>query len=79
MRKLKAMFAAGGTGGHIYPAVAVAKEFAARHPDAEILFVGSKRGMENQIVPAEGFKLVTLDLTYFPRRPSFEQIGRAHV
>ena len=74
MRKLRAMFAAGGTGGHIYPAVAVAKEFAARHPDAEILFVGSKRGMENQIVPAEGFKLVTLDLTYFPRRPSFEQV-----
>lgn len=77
MRKLRAMFAAGGTGGHIYPAVAVAKEFAALHPDAEILFVGSKRGMENQIVPAEGFKLVTLDLTYFPRRPSFEQVRTA--
>ena len=77
MRKLRAMFAAGGTGGHIYPAVAVAKEFAARHPDAEIIFVGSKRGMENQIVPAEGFKLITLDLTYFPRRPSLEQVKTA--
>ncbi|MDP3487498.1 MAG: undecaprenyldiphospho-muramoylpentapeptide beta-N-acetylglucosaminyltransferase [Bacillota bacterium] len=77
MRKLRAMFAAGGTGGHIYPAVAVAKEFVARHPDAEILFVGSKRGMENQIVPAEGFRLVTLDLTYFSRRPSFEQVKAA--
>jgi len=77
VRTLRAMFAAGGTGGHIYPAVAVAKEFAARHPDAEILFVGSTRGMENQIVPTEGFKLVTLDLTYLPRYPSFEQVKTA--
>lgn len=77
MRKLRAMFCAGGTGGHIYPAVAVAKEWLSHHPETEILFVGSKRGMENQIVPAEGFRLVTLELTYFPRVPSLEQLRTA--
>jgi len=71
------MFAAGGTGGHIYPAIAVAKELASRHPEAQIVFVGSKRGMENQIVPSEGFKLLTLELTYFPRKPSIEQVKTA--
>lgn len=71
------MFAGGGTGGHIYPALSLAKEFQRRHPEAEILFVGAKRGMENQIIPAEGYKLHSLELTYFPRKPSLEQLKTA--
>ena len=50
------LIAGGGTGGHIIPALAVARELVARH-GAEILFVGTARGMESRMVPAAGFKL----------------------
>src|SRR6188474_509883 len=54
---MKILFAAGGTGGHIFPAIAVAKEIMKRHPQAEILFVGTARGLETRIVPENGFQL----------------------
>ena len=50
------MIAGGGTGGHIIPALAVARELVARH-SAEVLFVGTARGMESRLVPEGGFKL----------------------
>jgi UDP-N-acetylglucosamine--N-acetylmuramyl-(pentapeptide) pyrophosphoryl-undecaprenol N-acetylglucosamine transferase len=53
---LRVLIAGGGTGGHIIPALAVARELVVRH-DAEILFVGTPRGMENRLVPAAGFRL----------------------
>ncbi|HEX8091535.1 MAG TPA: undecaprenyldiphospho-muramoylpentapeptide beta-N-acetylglucosaminyltransferase [Blastocatellia bacterium] len=54
---MRVIIAAGGTGGHIYPGVALAHEFKRRDPDTEILFVGTPRGLESKIVPREGFKL----------------------
>ncbi len=51
------LIAAGGTGGHIYPGLAVAREFAARHPDAEISFVGTQRGLEGKIIGNAGFEV----------------------
>jgi UDP-N-acetylglucosamine--N-acetylmuramyl-(pentapeptide) pyrophosphoryl-undecaprenol N-acetylglucosamine transferase len=54
---MRVIIAAGGTGGHIFPGVAIAHEFRRRAPDAEILFVGTPRGLESKIVPREGFKL----------------------
>ena len=56
MSNLRVLIAGGGTGGHIIPALAVARELVARH-DAEVLFVGTPRGMENRLVPAAGFRL----------------------
>jgi UDP-N-acetylglucosamine--N-acetylmuramyl-(pentapeptide) pyrophosphoryl-undecaprenol N-acetylglucosamine transferase len=53
---LRVLIAGGGTGGHIIPALAVARELVARH-SAEVLFVGTPRGMENRLVPAAGFRL----------------------
>lgn len=50
------LIAGGGTGGHIIPALAVARELVARH-GAEVLFVGTARGMESRLVPEAGFKL----------------------
>jgi UDP-N-acetylglucosamine--N-acetylmuramyl-(pentapeptide) pyrophosphoryl-undecaprenol N-acetylglucosamine transferase len=50
------LIAGGGTGGHIIPALAVARELVARH-GAEVLFVGTARGMESRLVPAAGFEL----------------------
>lgn len=54
---MKVLFAAGGTGGHIFPAIAVAKELQKRHENAEVLFVGTARGLETRIVPENGFQL----------------------
>jgi UDP-N-acetylglucosamine--N-acetylmuramyl-(pentapeptide) pyrophosphoryl-undecaprenol N-acetylglucosamine transferase len=51
------MIAGGGTGGHVYPGIAIGKEIKSRHPQAELLFVGTERGLEARIVPQEGFEL----------------------
>ncbi|GKS57163.1 UDP-N-acetylglucosamine--N-acetylmuramyl-(pentapeptide) pyrophosphoryl-undecaprenol N-acetylglucosamine transferase [Nitrospira sp.] len=51
------VIAAGGTGGHLYPAIALAKEFQQRRPGTAVLFVGTTRGIESRVVPHEGFPL----------------------
>jgi UDP-N-acetylglucosamine--N-acetylmuramyl-(pentapeptide) pyrophosphoryl-undecaprenol N-acetylglucosamine transferase len=56
LANLRVLIAGGGTGGHIIPALAVARELVARH-GAEVLFVGTARGMESRLVPAAGFQL----------------------
>ncbi|HEX8287994.1 MAG TPA: undecaprenyldiphospho-muramoylpentapeptide beta-N-acetylglucosaminyltransferase [Pyrinomonadaceae bacterium] len=54
---MKVLIAAGGTGGHIYPGIAVAKEIVRRDEKSEVVFVGTSRGLETKIVPANGFRL----------------------
>ncbi|MEK6299831.1 MAG: undecaprenyldiphospho-muramoylpentapeptide beta-N-acetylglucosaminyltransferase [Acidobacteriota bacterium] len=54
---MRVIIAAGGTGGHIYPGVAIARELRRRDPQIEVLFVGTPRGLESKIVPREGFAL----------------------
>ena len=54
------VIAAGGTGGHLYPGIAVARRFAARCPDTEVLFVGHPGGLEERLLPREGFRLATV-------------------
>ena len=54
---MKVLIAAGGTGGHIYPGIAVAKEIMRRDENSEVRFVGTSRGLETKIVPANGFEL----------------------
>ena len=51
------LIAGGGTGGHIYPAVAIAKAFKQKYPESTVHFVGAIGGLENKIVPREGFEL----------------------
>ena len=58
---MRVLIAAGGTGGHIYPGIAVAKEIMRRHPDSEVKFVGTARGLENKLVPQAGFELSLID------------------
>lgn len=67
---MKVLFACGGTGGHINPAIAVAKMLKNRKPNAEILFAGAKHGMESKLVPAEGFELVCAEVEGFSRKIS---------
>ena len=54
---LRIVIAGGGTGGHLYPGIAVAREVLRRHPDALITFAGTARGIETRVVPKEGFQL----------------------
>jgi len=54
---MKVLIAAGGTGGHIYPGIAVGREILKRDPASEVLFVGTARGLEKNIVPDNGFQL----------------------
>ena len=71
---MKVLFAAGGTGGHINPALAVAGVIRERHPDAEILFVGTKDKMEAKLVPQAGYELRTSEISGFWRSFSPEAI-----
>lgn len=73
---MRIMFVAGGTGGHINPAVAVAKEIKRLNPDCEILFVGTNGRMETQIVPKAGFEIKTIEMNGFSRKLSFKGLKK---
>ena len=68
MAKLKFILSGGGTGGHIYPAIAIANELKMRFPDCEILFVGANNKMEMQKVPQAGYKIIGLWIAGIQRR-----------
>ncbi|MEN6462045.1 MAG: undecaprenyldiphospho-muramoylpentapeptide beta-N-acetylglucosaminyltransferase [Syntrophomonas sp.] len=57
----------GGTGGHIYPALAIANGIKERVPSADILYVGTEKGMESKIVPGAGFDFKTIDISGIDR------------
>ena len=68
MGKYKFILSGGGTGGHIYPAIAIANELKSRFPDSEILFVGAKDKMEMQKVPQAGYPIKGLWIAGLQRR-----------
>ena len=57
---MRVIFAGGGTGGHLFPGLAVAREFQRRDPMTEILFMGSAQGIEYRVLPKQGYRLETL-------------------
>lgn len=68
MKKYKFIVSGGGTGGHIYPAIAIANELKLRFPDAEFLFVGAKDKMEMQKVPQAGYAIKGLWIAGIQRK-----------
>ena len=54
---MRVVLAGGGTGGHLFPGIAVARELLRRQPDARITFAGTARGIEARVIPREGFDL----------------------
>src|SRR5713226_2831162 len=58
---MRVLIAAGGTGGHIYPGIAVAREVLRRDPSSEVRFVGTARGLETRLVPRAGFELSIIE------------------
>ncbi|HLN80081.1 MAG TPA: undecaprenyldiphospho-muramoylpentapeptide beta-N-acetylglucosaminyltransferase [Thermoanaerobaculia bacterium] len=69
------VIAAGGTGGHIFPAIALAREIRSRRPEAEILFIGSRHGLETKLVPQAGFPLELVRASGFAGRSTAAKFG----
>lgn len=74
MSSYKIIISGGGTGGHIYPAIAIAKKILEISKDSEILFVGAKGRMEMEKVPEEGFEIIGLDVVGIQRSMSINAI-----
>ena len=74
MKRLKFILSGGGTGGHIYPAIAIADELKSRFPDAEFLFVGAKDKMEMQKVPQSGYKIEGLWIAGLQRKLTLQNM-----
>lgn len=74
---MKIIMAGGGTGGHIYPALAIARGIMKRWPQANIIFVGTKEGMEQDIVPESGYELKTISAQGLNRYSLIKAAGSA--
>lgn len=72
---MKFIISGGGTGGHIYPAIAIAQEIKAQIPDCEILFVGAEGKMEMEKVPKAGFKIIGLPIRGLQRKLTVENLA----
>ncbi|MBQ1928882.1 MAG: undecaprenyldiphospho-muramoylpentapeptide beta-N-acetylglucosaminyltransferase [Clostridia bacterium] len=73
---MKIVFACGGTGGHINPAIAIAGTIKEKHPNAKIAFIGNRTGMEAQLVPKAGYDFHPIDVAGFQRKLNFTNIKR---
>ncbi|MFA5527589.1 MAG: undecaprenyldiphospho-muramoylpentapeptide beta-N-acetylglucosaminyltransferase [Peptostreptococcales bacterium] len=72
---MKVIMTGGGTGGHIYPAIAIADKIKSVYKDAEILFVGTKQGLENDIVPRSGYPIQNISVKGFYRKKIWRNLG----
>ena len=73
---MKVLLSGGGTGGHVYPAIAIANKIKEENPDAEILFVGTEKGIESEIVPKYGYELKTVTVQGFKRKIDLDNVKR---
>ncbi|PAB58829.1 undecaprenyldiphospho-muramoylpentapeptide beta-N-acetylglucosaminyltransferase [Anaeromicrobium sediminis] len=69
---MKVLITGGGTGGHIYPAIAIANKIKDEIKTAQILFVGTEKGLESELVPKEGYNLETIKVSGFKRKISLD-------
>lgn len=75
LKAIRVLLSGGGTGGHIFPAVAIAQEIQKRFPDAEFLFIGANGKMEMEKVPQAGFKIEGLNIAGFDRGNLLKNLG----
>ena len=74
---MRIIVSGGGTGGHIYPAVTIANQIKEKQPDAEIIFVGTREGLEREIVPRYGYPIEFIEVAGFQRKLSLDTIKSA--
>ena len=74
MNKYKIILSGGGTGGHIYPAIAIANELKFRFPNADFLFVGAKDKMEMEKVPEAGYNIEGLWVSGIQRKLTLKNL-----
>lgn len=72
--KLKVLLTGGGTGGHIYPALALADRLKEINPDTEFLYIGTDRGLENRVVPEHGLPFKAINIEGFKRKLNLQGI-----
>ncbi|WP_046179646.1 undecaprenyldiphospho-muramoylpentapeptide beta-N-acetylglucosaminyltransferase [Domibacillus tundrae] len=71
---MKIVVSGGGTGGHIYPALALIRMIKMKHPDTSFLYIGTEKGLESKLVVREGIPFKSIDITGFRRAVSFENV-----
>ena len=76
---MRVLMTGGGTGGHVYPALAIAEIIKMNDPTAEIAFVGTKKGIENRLVPKEGYKLYHVEIQGISRSLSPKNLKTAYL
>lgn len=76
---MRLIVSAGGTGGHIYPALATIDALKKQEPNSEILYVGSQRGLEKNIVPQKGIAFKALEIQGFKRKLSWDNVKTMYL
>lgn len=76
---MRLLISGGGTGGHIYPALALIEQLKKMDPSSEVLYVGTKRGLESKIVPDHHIEFKTLEIQGFKRSLSLQNLDRKSV
>ncbi len=71
---MRVIITGGGTGGHIYPAIAIADKIKRKNPDCSILFVGTEKGMERKLVPENGYEIRFISVSGFNRKNPLKNI-----
>ncbi len=74
---MRVILTGGGTGGHIYPALAIARMLRAQHPDVELLYIGTKKGLERDLVPREGIPYEFIEVEGLQRTLSLRAVKTA--
>ena len=77
--KLKAIIAAAGTAGHINPGIAIANKIVEEQKDSKIIFIGTTRGLENDLVPRAGYELKTINAYGLSKKISLENIKKMYL
>jgi len=75
---MKAIIAAAGTGGHITPGIAIANKIKKEEPDSKIIFVGTDRGLENDLIPRAGYDLKRIEAYGFNRKISLDNVKKMY-
>lgn len=71
---MRIVLTGGGTGGHIYPAVAIGKQMMRQDSDTKLLYIGTPQGMESRVVPEQGIPFETIEITGFKRKLSVDNV-----